>query len=121
MDLLKPAELDSLVKLFAAESKADLVIPTAAKLGQGVAQVKKWASQQLQEGPSLYPKVQFLPLPCRLFGRGGGGGSPRCTTGPLGGWVDGWVGEKGSFKFSTCFRVPHQLLLPVYHHLLPAL
>lgn len=37
-----------------------LVIPTSAKMGSGVAEVKQWASEQLSEGPSLYPKV--IPL-----------------------------------------------------------
>jgi GTPase Era involved in 16S rRNA processing len=62
VDLLKPIELESLVKLFATGSRADVVIPTAAKLGFGVQEVKDWASQQLQEGPSLYPKVNIQPV-----------------------------------------------------------
>jgi len=61
VDLLKPIELESLVKLFATGSRADVVIPTAAKLGFGVQEVKEWACQQLQEGPTLYPKVHGRP------------------------------------------------------------
>ena len=59
VDLLKPGEVDSLVQLFESKGRADVVIPTAAKLGQGVAEVREWASQQLQAGPSLYPKVDL--------------------------------------------------------------
>ena len=45
--------------LFTSESRADDVIPVSARYGTGVQQVKDWAVQQLKEGPSLYPKVQF--------------------------------------------------------------
>lgn len=47
-----------LVDLFESEGSVDIVIPVAAKYGAGVEQVKVWASQQLQEGPSLYPRVR---------------------------------------------------------------
>lgn len=56
-DLVKPEEVQRLADLFLTESKADVVLPVAAKFGTGVQQVKEWALQQLEEGPSLYPKV----------------------------------------------------------------
>lgn len=58
IDLIKEEEVQRLVKLFASESTADVVLPIAAKYGAGVQEVKQWASQQLKEGPSLYPKVR---------------------------------------------------------------
>lgn len=57
-DLLSKEAVQPLAELFLAESKADIVIPVAAKYGTGVRQVKDWACQQLKEGPSLYPKVR---------------------------------------------------------------
>lgn len=57
IDLLREEEVQRLVKLFTSECMADRVIPVAAKYGVGVQEVKEWASQQLKEGPSLYPKV----------------------------------------------------------------
>ena len=57
IDLLREQEVQRLVQLFNSESTADVVIPVAAKYGAGVQEVKQWASQQLKEGPSLYPKV----------------------------------------------------------------
>ena len=57
VDLIPTREVDMLVSWTQAHSKADIVIPTAAKLGSGVADVMRWCSEQLPEGPSLYPKA----------------------------------------------------------------
>lgn len=57
VDLVAKGEAEELKEWFSASSRADTVILTSAMLGSGVEEAKRWAAEQLSQGPSLYSKV----------------------------------------------------------------
>ena len=66
-DLLGGEELDALREWYDANCRAAAVIPVSALGGQGVANVGRWVTDRLPEGPSLYPKDAVAEAPERFF------------------------------------------------------
>lgn len=58
-DLVSKTDLDAAKSWLKENDMIDMVLPTSARDGKGVDDVRNWALSQLPHGPSLYPKVSF--------------------------------------------------------------
>ena len=57
VDLISGKDLAAATAWLNEKNLANIVIPTSARDGKGVQDVRQWAASQLPKGPSLYPKV----------------------------------------------------------------
>ena len=58
-DLVSKTDLEAAKSWLKDNDMIDMVLPTSARDGKGVDDVRNWALSQLPQGPSLYPKVGF--------------------------------------------------------------
>ena len=59
-DLVSNTDLEAAKSWLKDNDMIDMVLPTSARDGEGVDDVRNWALSQLPQGPSLYPKVSIF-------------------------------------------------------------
>lgn len=67
VDLVSKTDVESAISWLEANEAVTKILPISAKKGQGIEDVKNWATSQLPLGPTLYPKDSISEEPERFF------------------------------------------------------